>query len=171
MNKLCSFILLSTLLTACGGSSESSIQESTVDESQPSNVLLVPVQSQPVVTEFRFEENQPLETVPIVKSVAKTTSEITVPDGFLLSSERTFSLKIVRIEDDNQAAYLSLCTDYKYHNDGSYSINYDSCLLRTSLSDINYESLVTVTNDTEGLVVALWFMDVTKKPIITSWRF
>jgi hypothetical protein len=178
MNKLYIFVLLSLLLTSCGGGgSESSTAEpepvtvTVGNDSPPSNVATVPIESQPTVTEFSLEESNPLEVKSVVTSTAQTSSEIAVPDGFALSSERSFNLRIRRSEEDNQLAYLSLCTDYKHHNDGSYSINYDSCLLRTSLRDINYESLVTVTNDTKGLVVALWFMDVTKKPIITSWRF
>jgi hypothetical protein len=39
------------------------------------------------------------------------------------------------------------------------------------LSDINYEAAIVVTNDTPGLVAALWFMDESKKPLITDWRF
>jgi hypothetical protein len=39
------------------------------------------------------------------------------------------------------------------------------------LSDINFEAVITVTNDTKGLVAALWFMDGTKEPLIKDWRF
>jgi hypothetical protein len=92
-------------------------------------------------------------------------------NGFTLSSERSFNLLITRSKDDNQLAYLSLCSDYQHHNDGSYSINYDSCLLRTSLNDSQYEAVITVTNDTVGLVAAMWFMDESKEPLITDWRF
>jgi hypothetical protein len=64
-----------------------------------------------------------------------------------------------------------LCSDYKQLSDASYSINYDSCLLRTSLNDIDYEAIITVTNDTTGLVAAIWFMDVNKDPLFSDWRF
>jgi hypothetical protein len=175
MNQLYSFVLLSTLLTACGGggSSESSTANPTAgtSDSQPSNPLPPPVQNQPAVTEFSLKESNPIEAGVIVESAAKTSHDIVVPNGFALGSARTFNLEITRSEEDNQPAYLSLCSDYQQHSDGSYDINYDSCLLRTSLSDINYETIVTVTNDTQGLVAALWFMDGIKEPLINDWRF
>jgi hypothetical protein len=64
-----------------------------------------------------------------------------------------------------------LCSDYQQDNNGNYIINYNSCILRTSLSDINYETIVTVTNDTTGLVAAIWFMDEIKEPLIVDWHF
>ena len=169
MNKAYIFVCLSVLFTACGGGGS----EGTAAEPQSSVVspLPAPVQSQPSVTEFSLEESNPEEAEGIIQSTAKTSHEILVPDGFALSSERLFNLRITRSEEDNQAAYLSLCSDYQQHNDGSYSINYDSCLLRTSLSDANYEAVITVTNDTAGLVAAVWFMNESKKPLITDWRF
>jgi hypothetical protein len=174
MNKLYVFVFLSILLTSCGGGgSESSTAEPAVvgTDSPPSNIVSAPIQSQPTVTEFSLEESKPLELKSVVTSTAQTSSEIAVPDGFALSSERSFNLRITRSEEDNQLAYLSLCSDYQHHNDGSYSINYDSCLLRTSLNDSQYEAVITVTNDTVGLVAAMWFMDESKEPLITDWRF
>jgi hypothetical protein len=174
MNKLYCFVLLSTLLTACGGGgSENITVKPTAGSvvSQPSTVLPVPIQSQPAITEFSFEEKTPMEAGVVVNSTAQSSHEIVVPNGFALRSERSFNLKITRSEDDDQPAYLSLCSDYQQHSNGSYSINYDSCLLRTSLSNINFEAAISVTNDTQGLVAALWFMDGTKQPLINDWRF
>ena len=168
MNKLCSFVLLSTLLTGCGGGGS----ESSAVKPPASNVFPVTIQSQPVVTEFSLEESKPIQAGVVIESAAQTSHEIAVPDGFALNSERSFNLKITRSDDDNQAGYLSLCSDYQQYSDGTYSINYDSCLLRIPLNDNNsYEAVITVTNDTEGLVAALWFLDESKEPIITDWRF
>ncbi|GAC27060.1 hypothetical protein [Brumicola pallidula] len=169
MNKLYIFVCLSMLITACGGGGSQSI--TAVPLPPAGEPLPVPIESQPAVTEFSLEESNPKEAGDMIGSSAKTSHEIVVPNGFALSSERSFDLRITRAQDDNEAAYLSLCSDYKQYNDGSYSINYDSCLLRTSLSDINYEAVIIVTNDTPGLVAALWFMDESKKPLITDWRF
>jgi hypothetical protein len=178
MYQLYGFVLLSTLLTACGGGGSESITATPVapaapvaGDSQPSNILPSTIQAQPAITEFSLEEKTPMEVGVVVNSAAQSSHEIVVPNGFALRSERSFNLKITRSEDDDQAAYLSLCSDYQQHSDGSYSINYDSCLLRTSLSDINFEAAITVTNDTQGLVAALWFMDGTKQPLINDWRF
>ena len=169
MNKLYIFVCLSMLLNACGGGGSEKI---TVEPSSSVvKPLPDPIQSQPAVTEFSLEVSNPKIAGGVIESTAKTSHEIIVPDGFALNSERLFNLRITRSEEDNQAAYLSLCSDYQQHNDGSYSINYDSCLLRTSLNDINYEAVITVTNDTAGLVAAIWFMDESKKPLFKDWRF
>jgi hypothetical protein len=172
MNNLYIFVLLSILLTACGGGeSETSTTSPVVSDSQQDNTVADPIQNRPVSTVFSLEESEPKKVSAIVESVATTSAEIDVPDGFSLNSERSFNLTVTRIEDDNQAAYLSICSDYKRHSDGSYSINYGSCLLRTSLNDKNYEAIITVTNDTVGLVAVLWFMDESKQPIIADWVF
>jgi len=172
MNKLYSFVLLSTLLTACGGGgSESRAPAPRASNSQPANIVPAPIVSQATITEFSLIENNPKESVGLIESAAQNSSEISVPDGFALNSERSLTLRITLSEEDNQPAYLSLCTDYKRLSDGSYSINYASCLLRTSLNENQYEAVITVTNDTLGLVAALWFMDETKKPLVTDWRF
>ncbi len=172
MNKLNSFVLLSALLAGCGGGgSESMTTAPAAGDSAPVNTVPDPIQSQPAITEFSLEESKPNETGAVVESTAQNSREIAVPDGFALSSQRSFNLRVTRSEEDDQPAYLSLCTDYQHHNDGSYRINYNSCLLRTSLSDYNYETVITVTNDTPGLVAALWFMDQSKEPLITDWRF
>jgi len=172
MDNLYRLLLLSIFLSACGGGgSENSTPVPAVDESQPVDIVIEANQNQLVVTEFSLVESSPLEAGAAIESTAQTSHEIVVPDNFSLNSERSFNLRINRSEDDNQAAYLSLCSDYKQHSNGSYSINYESCLLRTSLSEINYEAVITVTNDTKGLVAALWFMNESKKPIFTDWRF
>jgi hypothetical protein len=170
MNKLYFSVLLSALLTACGGGSAGETVLDTpqpVVEEQPEIIIV----TQPVVTEFILAETSPLEAGAVLESSAQTSGDISVPDGFSLNSERSFNLKIIRSDDDDQAAYLSLCSDYQENSDGSYNINYDSCLLRTSLNEAVFETVITVTNDTEGLVAALWFVDGSKNPIIKDWRF
>jgi len=167
MNKLYSFILLSTLLVGCGGGGS---ETSTAVPVPVAPAAPVPVANQPAVTKFSLEENNHKEAGVLIESTAQNTSEVVVPDGFILNSERSFTLKITRSEDDNQPAYLSLCSDYQQLSDRSYSINYDSCLLRTSLSDESFEAVITVTNNTVGLVAALWFMNGSKEPIIRDWQ-
>ena len=172
MNKLYSFVLLSTLLTACGGGgSESSTPAPSANNNQPVNIVPAPIVSQATITEFTLVDSIPAQSVELIESAAQNSSEITVPDGFALNSERSLTLRITLSEEDNQPAYLSLCSDYQQLSDGSYSINYASCLLRTSLNDSQYEAVITVTNDTQGLIAALWFMDETKQPLFTDWRF
>jgi hypothetical protein len=155
------------LLVGCGGGGSDT---STAVPVSVTPVAPGPLVNQPAVTKFSLEENNHKEAGVLIESTALNTSEVVVPDGFILISERSFTLKITRSEDDNQPAYLSLCSDYQQLSDRSYSINYDSCLLRTSLSDESFEAVITVTNNTVGLVAALWFMNCSKEPIIRDWQ-
>ena len=143
----------------------------TTNTNESPTTEVPPVQIQPEFTELSLEETNEVQVQEIIESTAQTTHDITVPEGFSLNSERLFNLKIMRSETDNQAAYLSVCSDYQHNDDGSYVINYNSCLLRTSLGDINYETVISVTNDTQGVVAALWFIDTNKEPLIVDWRF
>lgn len=177
MNKLYSVVLLGFLLAGCGGGSSENTAvapPSGAVVSQANQPVPVQAPSQPANTEFSLEENKSSSlavSANVIKSTAKASREISVPDNFALNSERQLTLRITRSTDDSQSAYLSLCSDYQHNSDGSYNINYDSCLLRTSLNDINYQAVITVTNDTKGLVAALWFMDESKAPLIKDWRF
>ena len=145
--------------------------DTTTNTNESPTTEVPPVQIQPEFTELSLEETNEVQLQDIVEITAQTTHDITVPEGFSLNSERLFNLKIMRSETDNQAAYLSVCSDYQHNDDGSYVINYNSCLLRTSLGDINYETVISVTNDTQGVVAALWFIDTNKEPLIVDWRF
>jgi hypothetical protein len=175
MNKRYSLILLSSILTACGGgSADSNTKQPTASVSQPSNISSISVKVQPAITEISLQLSKAtnaLEAEAVIESDAQSTHDIRVPDGFALNSERLYNFNVARSKDDNQPAYLSLCSDYQLHADGSYTINYKSCLLRTSLTELNFEAVITVTNDTQGLVAALWYMDESKQPLITDWRF
>lgn len=178
MKQFCGVVLGVLLLSSCGGGggggSDTNVAQTPVEAEGQDQVETDPINSQPSITEFSLEENEYrafLESELVSESMAKTSHEIIVPDNFNLHNQRSLTLRVTRANSDNQDAYLSLCNDYQQHDDGSYSINYESCLLRTSLSNINYETTVTVSNDLTGLVAVLWFLESTKKPIITDWRF
>ena len=169
-------VAFSVLLTACGGGgggsdspTEAPIIAQTVNP--PTTQPVETASTAPEITELTLNDNNEQEVQTIIESTAQKSSEITVPNGFTLNSERFLNFKIMRSVEDNQAAYLSVCSDYQYYDDGSYIINYNSCVLRVLLTDINYETVISVTNDTQGLVAALWFMDSDKEPLIMDWRF
>lgn len=177
MNRFCSVVLVSIVLSACGGGGS----DSTSVQNPQNAVVVQPTQ---VITgqTINYPSNSSLSLVEsslpsskasteVVVSTASATREIQVADNFPLNSERLLTFKVSLSEADSQAAYISLCSDYSHLSDGSYRINYDSCLLRTSLNSHTYETIVSVTNDTKGLVAALWFMDKNKAPLIQDWRF
>lgn len=168
MKYTISVIFMSFLMVACGGGGGGS------DSGATSSPLAAPDQSKSFVTDIRLTERDP--SIPagpdeIVDSLAQSSREIVVPNNFNLNSERILDLRVTLSEEDMQPAYLSLCTDYVIDSENSYIINYDSCLLRAPLSENEYETTITITNDLKGLVAALWFVDDNKAPISMDWRF
>lgn len=169
MKYTMSIIFLSFVMAGCGGGGGGSSGSGASSSPQ-----VAPDQSQFFVTDIRLKESAPfipLEPDDIIESLAKSSREIVVPDNFNLNSERILDLRVTRSQEDMQSAYLSLCTDYVRDAEGGHIINYDSCLLRATLSDNEYETTITITNDLEGLVAALWFVDANKAPITMDWRF
>lgn len=177
MNKFYSVVLVSIFLSACGGgSSETTAVQSPQNTviGQSAQVISVQAISYPSDTIISLVESSPTNSKvsqEIIVSTAKASRDIAVPNDFPLNSERLLTFTVKLSEADSQAAYISLCSDYSYLSDSSYRINYDSCLLRTSLDSHIYETAVSVTNDTTGLVAALWFLDKSKAPLIKDWRF
>ena len=53
--------------------------------------------------------------------------------------------------------------------DGSFNIDYDTCVIRTSLEFDTFDAEIAVTNDVEQLVAALWFLDTSIDPIYVDW--
>jgi len=177
--SILSAISLSIVLTACGGgggggntnvSADNPPSEPVAIETVTDPIEVNPPSVQPEFTEVSLQEQNPQEITTVIASTASTSHEIIVPDGFSLNSERLFDFKIMRSDTDNQAAYLSICSDYQQDSEGTFIINYDSCLLRTSLENINYETVISVTNNTKSLVAALWFKNPDKEPLIQDWQ-
>ena len=61
-----------------------------------------------------------------------------------------------------------MCTEFTEGQD-VIKVNYNSCLLRTSI-DSDYEASVTVANDTNRLVMAIWYLDDINKPRYAVWE-
>jgi len=105
----------------------------------------------------------------VVTSNAESSSDIVVPNGFDLETEQVFNVAVNHPHSDADA-YLSVCTDFAVKADQTFDINYDSCLMRTSLEYQTFESEIAVTNDVTNLVAALWFMDTSLDPIYVEKR-
>ena len=59
--------------------------------------------------------------------------------------------------------FLSVCSDYSSTPTG-YDINFDSCVVRSAISNGVFDGEVTVTNDIERLIGAMYYYDETTPP-------
>lgn len=157
---------MSLLVVSCGGGGGGSSASPSTANSTPS-----PVIEDPVVTIVAEPE---VIKEPVVKeiieidpnAVYETTSELVAAKSFLLKPE--YDLAINYVNKDGRDAYLSVCTDFTEEAD-TVKVDYNSCLLRTSISD-DYQGVLTVANDNDRLVMAIWYLDDAKNPVYEIWQ-
>jgi len=116
--------------------------------------------SAPLVT----SENQSTSTENATKS-----AEIVVPEGFNLTSQSGYKLSIDH-PHQGTVAYLSVCKDFKIDEKDELVINYESCMIRTSIQHQAHEMEFNVPNEVEHLAAALWFLDDTIEPVSILWQ-
>jgi len=152
-------LIMSLFIAACGGGSSGS---------EP----VAPVVKDPIVIDGGGDDGGDEDTdggdedVIDVDAIYSTTAELKATKSFLLKQE--YELTVSYINTDNRNAYISLCTEF---TEGKYGIkvNYNTCLLRTSI-DSSYEGNLTVANDKNRLVMAIWYLDDTKNPRYEIWE-
>jgi len=106
--------------------------------------------------------------VPVVdpNAVYDSTSELIVAQSFLIKQE--YELAVSYNNEDSRRAYLSVCTEFTEGQEG-VKVNYNSCLLRTSIND-DYTGTLSVANDKKKLVMAIWYLDDVKNPRYAVWE-
>lgn len=170
MKKLLLTISSVFIISACGGGGGGGATAPAVTE-DPVVVVVVeeaPSESTAPITLSRINALETVSGSDVIASDAESSSEIVVPKGFDLETEQAFTLA-VNHSQTNVDAYLSVCTDFEAQADGSFDINYDSCVMRTSLEFDTFEAEIAVTNDVTKLIAALWFMDTEIDPIYSEW--
>jgi len=143
--------MMSVLLVACGGGGGSSAS------STPEPV--VAVVDDPVVVVV-------VEPEPDPNIIYDTTAELVVAKSFLIEQE--YDLSISYKNDNNRNVYLSVCTEFSEEESG-IKVNYNSCLLRTSIES-SFAGKLTVANDKNRLVMAIWYLDDIKNPRFELWE-
>ena len=147
--------IICLLMVGCGGGSD--------DSSTPDPVVAVVEEPVAAVVE-------PSVVTDIVEpdpnAIYDSTAELIVSRKFLLKPE--YALAISYKNDGDRNAYLSICTDFTDGEEG-IKVNYNSCLLRTSIES-DYAGTLTVANDKNRLVMAIWYFDDMKNPRYEIWE-
>jgi hypothetical protein len=148
---LISMMSLSIVSCGGGGGDSSASKLSTTPES------VVPTVTETVVV---------VETEPDPNATYETTAELVVSKSFLI--EQAYELAVSYQNDDSRRTYLSVCTDFIEGQDG-IKVDYNSCLLRTSI-DSEFAGTLTVANDKNRLVMAIWYLDDMENPRYEIWE-
>jgi hypothetical protein len=155
-------VSMMSLLVACGGGGggASSPSPSVAPAAPIVEAPVDPIVEPPVVPPVEL----PVEPDP--NATYETTAELIASKSFLLKPE--YELTISYKNKDSRRAYLSICTEFT-DLQGSIKVNYNSCLLRTSIES-DFAGTLTVANDKNHLVMAIWYLDDTGSPRYETWE-
>jgi|GEM_PF-793374 len=165
------FVLIAySSLIACGGGGSSAsgggdvavVNPTPVPTTTPTTTVPVVVEPEPTLA----PTPEPVFVEPNPDAVYDSTAELIVPSVFTFEQEYPLSVEVSIAA--NRKAYISICSDFNREGDG-VTVNYDSCLLRTSIEgDFNGE--LTVPNDKSTLVMAIWYLDEPESPRFEEWQ-
>ena len=138
------YLFFAAILSACGGTSETS-----------------PADDNPAGSDSSISDNTPEpEPEPVIKSTAdlKTTAE------FELKSTETLELVLSIAGLPEQRAYLYVC-----HLETNETLDRGRCLVKTPILDGAYSGTFNVGNDVEGLGLEVWSYVPNAEPVQHFW--
>lgn len=147
MKPITTLILCSSLvlLTACGGS-----DSTTTDTGN-------------TTTNTSTESNSGT-----TNTVVQKTADLVVAKDFNFDSSSMLEIDVDVSGKSAAQSHLSICKDYQANDAGGYEVNFDSCLIRTSLQNGLYQGKLNVTHDIEKLISVVLFMDDVQNPQYTE---
>ena len=93
-----------------------------------------------------------------------TTAELVVAPEFEFRSGRDVPLVIDVPEARGATTYLSLCLEWE-GDAVAPEVDYDSCVLRTTLEDGYFETDVAIANQHDSVLAVVWFADPAVPPV------
>ncbi len=149
-------VLLTSVLCSCGGGTQDSILE-------PEQGAAVPI-AQENFSDNPYDESTLAYSAQLVSAQANETAQISVSPEFTFKTSDTVQLALDFPEARGTRATVLICTDYS-GTEGSYSVNYDSCLVRAPLVDgrLDHEMKVLSRHSTSLSVV--WFAEPGSEPL------
>lgn len=112
-------------------------------------------------------ETTPVAVSPYVESITTNSEElvnvpesassgITTEPNFLFDTARTISLKVDLVDAMGTQGSLSICTDYQ-ETDSGYSINYNSCPIRGTVVNGQFDQDLSLMNQFDSAIAVIWF--------------
>lgn len=141
MKKIITAVSLMMLLTGCGGGGTAA-DNSTGSTTTASN-----------------------NTTTVESAQVTSTAELVATPEFDFAAARTINIDFDVPEARTVEGMLSLCTKYSPQDDGTFDINYDSCMVQATLVNGAYKSQMELTNDINSVVGVVWFADTALAPV------
>ncbi len=116
-------------------------------------------------------------------SQVSSTNTVTVTDTRTDTSTSQDTLDSLNISRENdlrsnftlslhvktaKTIYLSICDEYE-QKQGTYKVNYDSCIFRSNIDEKGLTNTLTVANHYQNLIIAAWYFDGTA-PNYQTWQ-
>jgi len=96
------------------------------------------------------------------------TGDLVSNTQFDFSSGYTLNVVLAPLENNQVRHFINICTDFSLTENG-YSINYDSCKLRTSFSENNQEFELSLSAAETNLIAQIWPIENNATPIELFW--
>ena len=149
-HKSLSTLLVVIGLTACGGAEE--VDEAT--STTTNNDSTVTSEDSTTVDVETFYEGK------------EGTAILQVPDGMTFDSDFDLTVDVDISSRTVDRAFLSICKNFE-DNEGTITVDYESCLVRTSLNNGVYSDVLDISNEIDELAFAIWFYSEGTEPEIT----
>lgn len=153
---------LSTLLVSCGGSDDTEVNNVSTVTTEVDAVTQI---SQPVEEVEVVEQSTYEEVKPDPDAIYDTTAKLVAAKSFLLEAQ--YDLEVSFTNQAQRKAYISICSDFSESE--AMKVNYNSCIVRTSVTG-SYSDTITVGNDNQELVMAIWYFDDINNPRYEVWQ-
>jgi hypothetical protein len=119
-------------------------------------------------------DNESVTTVAPVPSVSaapspQLTLALQTTASFDFMSNYKLVLQINNLSDSTGRFYINVCSEYK-EIQGRYQINYNSCVLRTSLNDSHREFELVLSDNEQQLIAQVWPIEYAAKPVNQFWE-
>ncbi len=153
-------LTMSFFLFACGGGGEQAALQSNV----PTEVV-----HSSVSTEMTAQaDNTALAEVNGSALLVKGAADINVPAGFDFATAYQLNFSVSLAQRSAERVFITLCPEY-IQSGATYAVDYDSCILKVSVSDGFFADTLSLTNDKQTLLAVLWFFDGSE-PAYFTWN-
>ncbi|MCP4490201.1 MAG: hypothetical protein GY820_23220 [Gammaproteobacteria bacterium] len=96
-------------------------------------------------------------------------NELTVSSDFDFIGGENLTIEVVNVTQSLERRYINICSEFSKVG-GQYKINYNSCLLRTSLQSDYREFKVVLSSNEQELLAQVWPMVDGASPKNYHWN-
>jgi len=105
----------------------------------------------------------------VVNEPTITTSELVSDPDFNFISNTDVDITVPVSPSTTVSYFINICTDFTKEND-EVKINYDSCKLRTTLTTLEQEFTLSLSNAELMLVAQIWPIENGAQPVTLYWN-